>query len=123
MIYNRNREKKGVCKMVENKETEVVTETTKKTVNGFCIAALVLGIVAIVLWCMWMVSIPCSILALIFGILGVKKPGKGMAIAGIITGSIALAIWVFVFCGAFMHGFIEGVSSSSNHYESSWYLD
>lgn len=122
MVYNKNIEKKEVCKMAENKETEVVTET-RKSVNGFNIAALVLGIVSLVLWCMWMISIPCSILALIFGILGIKKPGKGMAIAGIITGSIALAIWVFAFCGAFMYGFMDGISSSTNYYGSSWYLD
>lgn len=95
--------------MIENKETEVINN--EKT-SGLSIAAMVLGIVSIVIWCAWFISIPCSILALIFGILGVKKPGKGMAITGIVTGSIVLAIWVLVFLGAFMTGFMEGFSEA-----------
>lgn len=97
-------------------------ENTK--INGFNIASLVLGIVSIVLWCMWFISIPCSILALIFGILGIKKQGKGMAIAGIITGAISLVIWVVLFFGAFMFGFIEGITDGgTNYYSSSRYWD
>ena len=95
--------------MIENKETEVINN--EKT-SGLSIAAMVLGIVSIVTWCVWFISIPCSILALIFGILGVKKPGRGMAITGIVTGSIVLAIWVLVFLGAFMTGFMEGFSEA-----------
>lgn len=95
--------------MIENKETEVINN--QKT-PGLSIAAMVLGIVSLVTWCVWFVSIPCSILALIFGILGIKKQGKGMAITGTITGGIALAIWVVMFLGAFMYGFMEGFSSA-----------
>lgn len=95
--------------MIENKETEVINN--EKT-SGLSIASMVLGIVSIVTWCAWFVSIPCSILALIFGILKVKKPGKGMAITGIVTGSVALAIWVLLFLGAFMTGFMEGFSEA-----------
>lgn len=94
--------------MIENKETEVINN--QKT-PGLSIAAMVLGIVSLVTWCAWFISIPCAILALIFGILGVKKPGKGMAIAGTITGGIALAIWVIMFIGAFMYGFMDGFTS------------
>lgn len=95
--------------MIENKETEVINN--QKT-PGLSIAAMVLGIVSLVAWCAWFISIPCSILALIFGILGIKKQGKGMAITGTITGGIALAIWVVMFLGAFMYGFMEGFSSA-----------
>lgn len=95
--------------MIENKETEVINN--QKT-PGLSIAAMVLGIVSLVTWCAWFISIPCAILALIFGILGVKKPGKGMAIAGTITGGIALAIWVIMFIGAFMYGFMDGFTSA-----------
>ena len=69
----------------------------KAKINGFNIASLVLGIVSLVTWCMTIVSIPCAILALVFGILGVRKPGKGMAIAGLITSGISILIWVIVF--------------------------
>ena len=87
--------------------TKVVKETN--TINGFSIASLVLGIVSLALWCFWMVSIPCSILALIFGIIAIKKPGKGMAIAGVVTGAIALAIWFFSFCGTFMMAVMSSI--------------
>lgn len=108
--------------MVENEENNVVEN---KNTNGLTIASLVLGIISLVLWCMWFLSIPCAILALIFGILGLKKPGKGMAIAGVITSAIALAIWILLFVGAFMYGFIEGVdqSTSREYYSSSYYWD
>ena len=76
------------------------------------IISLILFWNALVMWCMWYLSIPCSILALIFGILGVKKAKKGMAIAGIVTGGIALAIWLFLFIGAFSYGFIQGFTET-----------
>lgn len=111
--------------MIENTQTEVIKETNSK-ISGLSIAALVLGIVSMVLWCMWFISIPCSILALIFGIIGVKKPGKSMAIGGIVTGAIALAIWVMLFLGAFTFGFMEGFMENYDYnynYGSSQYLD
>ncbi|MEW2505754.1 DUF4190 domain-containing protein [Amycolatopsis sp. CA-161197] len=66
--------------------------------NGFGVTALVLGIIALVLcWTVWG-GIILGVLALIFGILGVKRANrreatnKGAAIAGIVTGSIGLVI-------------------------------
>jgi Na+/proline symporter len=53
---------------------------------------MVLGIVSLVLWCFWYLSIPCAILAIIFGIIGKKRAGKGMAIAGLVLGIITLVI-------------------------------
>lgn len=104
--------------MVENTENQI-----ENKISGFTIASLVLGIVSLVLWCVWFVSIPCSILALIFGIIGVKKKGKGMAIAGIVTGAISLAIWVVLFLGAFAYGFMEGFEEEIEYYEPSSYYD
>lgn len=72
--------------MEENKE-EVVVEN-----KGFSIASMVLGIISIVLFCIWYLSIPCAILAIIFGIVGMKKGAKGMAVAGLVLGIIAVAI-------------------------------
>lgn len=86
-------------------------------VNGLNIAALVLGIVSIVLWCVWFISIPCAILALIFGIIGIKKQGKGLALTGIITGAIAMAIWIFLFVTAFMAGFMIGLEEELADYD------
>lgn len=108
--------------MVENNQTQVVNN---KGVHGFNIAALVLGIVSIVSWCAWFISIPCSILALVFGIIGMKKQGRPLAITGVVTGAIALAIWVILFLGAFMYGFMEEIDDDdySYNYRSSRYLD
>lgn len=97
--------------MVENNGLNNNNVQNKK-ISGLTIAALVLGIVSIVLWCLWFISIPCAILALVFGIIGVKKPGKSMAIGGIVTSAIALVVWLVVFLGAFTFGFIEGISES-----------
>ena len=87
--------------MSEINEKQVIEENK---VNGLAIAAMILGIVALVLWCVWFVSIPCAIIALVFGILSVKKKGKGMAIAGIATSSAAIVIWTMLFLGVFIFG-------------------
>lgn len=88
--------------MDENKENEVnnveseVNQSTNNTATndkkGFSIAALVLGIIAIVLCCIWYVSIPCGIIALVLGIIGLKSSKRGMSIAGIITGVIGMIL-------------------------------
>ena len=108
--------------MSENKETQVIEENK---VNGLTIAALVLGIVSIVLWCIWFVSIPCAIIALVFGIVSIKKKGKGMAIAGIVTGSIALVIWTMLFLGAIIFGFVaeEAEYVITEDYDYSDYIE
>jgi hypothetical protein len=65
------------------------------------IAALVLGIVSLVLVCVWYLSFPCSILAIIFGNIGRKKAragasGGGMATAGLVCGVIALGLLILI---------------------------
>lgn len=106
--------------MVEN--TEIVKEKAEK-ISGLSIAALVLGIISIVLWCVWIISIPCAILALIFGILEVKKPGRGMAIAGLVTGIISLVIWVMLFLGAFVFTFMGNLVEEYDYYDTSYFSE
>ncbi|MEV0094250.1 DUF4190 domain-containing protein [Streptomyces sp. NPDC050738] len=66
--------------------------------NGYGIAAMVLGILSVVIFCAWGIGIILGVLALIFGILGRKRANRGeannggMALAGIITGSIGIVI-------------------------------
>lgn len=85
---------------MENENNTTNAPVEKK---GMSIAALVLGIVSVALFCFSYVSIPCAILAIIFGILGKKKGGAGMAKAGLILGIIALAIivltWILATAG------------------------
>lgn len=89
-----------------------VVEKPKKEKKGFCIASMVLGIVALVFFCIWYISIPCGILAVIFGILGIKTINKGMAIAGLITGSIGLVVSTLILIALFMFGFAIGISET-----------
>ncbi|MDT8912468.1 DUF4190 domain-containing protein [Amycolatopsis sp. PS_44_ISF1] len=70
--------------------------------NGFGVTALVLGILAIVLcWTVWG-GIVLGVLALIFGILGIKRANrreatnKGAAVAGVVTGVIGLIIGIIL---------------------------
>jgi DNA-directed RNA polymerase subunit RPC12/RpoP len=74
---------------------EGTTVDASGAANGFCVASLVLGIIGLPI-CLF---VP-SILAIIFGILGLRQigqsqgstSGKGMGIAGIVLGSIGLLI-------------------------------
>lgn len=78
-------------KQAETKQAEVVNES-----KGLSIASMVLGIVSVVMLCLYYISIPCAILAIIFAIVGRKKGGKGMATAGLVLGIIALAIDIVI---------------------------
>lgn len=68
------------------------------------VAALVLGIVGLVLSlvpCLGMYAMPLTVLAIVMGVLGRKKPtGKGMALAGMICGIIGTLIagwWIYAY--------------------------
>ncbi len=60
--------------------------------KGLAIASMILGIVSLVMFCAWGISIICAILALIFGIIGRKSSEKGMANTGIITAIIQFSL-------------------------------
>ena len=53
--------------------------------KGLSIASMVLGIIALVLFCIPFVCFPCGIISVILGgvSLAGKKAGKGMAVAGL----------------------------------------
>ena len=106
-------------------KVEVVKEETEKDKKGFSIAALVLGIIAIVLCCVWYISIPCGILAIIFGVIGIKSSKKGMSIAGLITGAIGLVISILIFIALVFLGMVIGFSEGLDglDYDSSYYDD
>jgi hypothetical protein len=68
--------------------------------NGLGIAALVLGICAAVLFCLWPVAIVGGVLAVIFGFIGRAKARRGEAtnpghaLAGLICGAIGVLLGV-----------------------------
>ena len=101
-------------------ETKVVVEGPKKDRKGFCITSMVLGIVALVFFCVWYISIPCAILAIIFGILGIKSKGKGMAIAGLVTGSIGLVVSVLIIVFIVIFGVAVGLSETLDNYDDDY---
>ncbi|MEU5433024.1 DUF4190 domain-containing protein [Streptomyces sp. NPDC020719] len=66
--------------------------------NGFGTAAMVLGILSVVLFCLWGLGIILGILALIFGFLGRGRAKRGQStnggqsLAGIILGAVGIAV-------------------------------
>lgn len=73
----------------------------QRTGNGFGVAALVVGIIAVLLAWLPIINIGAIVLgviAVILGILGVRKKwaGKGMSIAGIVLGAVAILLSVII---------------------------
>ncbi|MCL2860406.1 MAG: DUF4190 domain-containing protein [Oscillospiraceae bacterium] len=96
--------KEEVTGEVKDVKQEEVKEIKKEEKTGLSIASMVLGIVSIVLICFIWISIPCAILAVIFGFIGRKKGGKGMATAGLVLGIITLVFCILGIIGAFNLG-------------------
>ncbi len=66
--------------------------------DGMAIAALVLGILSLPLVCCWWAGLPLSVLAIIFGSLGLKsRDQSGLATAGLVLGIIAACLVGFLF--------------------------
>ncbi|MFE5945658.1 DUF4190 domain-containing protein [Streptomyces sp. NPDC056480] len=90
--------------------------------NGMGTASMVLGIIAVAGFCMYGLGVVLGILALIFGIIGIKKCGRGeatnrgMAIAGIVLGAIGTLV-----SAVFLGFVIWAVSQDSTSFEDSGY--
>lgn len=93
-------------------EIEYHTPDLQAGANGMAIASLVLGIIAMVTWCVWCIGFVPAVLAIVFGHLARgqirqgRGQGDGMALAGLImgyiAGSLVLALILFGVFGAFM---------------------
>ncbi len=89
--------------------------------NGLGVAAMVLGIIAVVGFCMWGIGVILGILALVFGIIGQGRAKRGeatnggMALAGVVLGSIAILIGA-VFLGFLIWSVAEDSSSNDEEY-------
>ncbi|MHC4443001.1 MAG: DUF4190 domain-containing protein [Planctomycetota bacterium] len=87
---------------------------------GMAIASMVLGIVGLALFCLWYVSIPCAILAIVLGAIARKKAtegtggGKGKATAGIVCGAISIGIVVLFLVGCLA---IIGIGASTGAFD------
>lgn len=62
--------------------------------NELAIVSMVCGIISIVICCVFYLSGPLAVIAVVLGIVSLSKQmnGKGMAIAGIVTGSIGVLL-------------------------------
>lgn len=74
-------------------------EEKEKNKNTMHVASLVLGIISIVFDLFWYISIPTSILAIIFGVKSARKTGSKIGKAGMITGIIGLSLTAFIYMG------------------------
>lgn len=67
--------------------------------KGLGVASMVLGIISLVLFCIWYVAIPCAIIAVILGGVGASKAKaagmkNGAATAGIVCSCISLGLTI-----------------------------
>ena len=69
----------------------------EKKKSGMPVAALVLGIISIVLHWFWYITLPTSILAIVFGAKSANRLGSKIGKAGLILGIIGLALFVFAY--------------------------
>lgn len=97
-------------------QTAPVTPTPQgpTSTNGLAIASMVIGIFVVITGWIPFWSVVVGILAIVFGVIALKKPtGKGMAITGIITGAIG-ALWGLIVSGILILALIAGVSASNS---------
>ncbi len=98
--------------MEEENKVEQATEA-KATTNerkGFNITSLVLGIISVLCFCWWYVSIPTGIIAIIFSVAGKKDAGRGMGVAGMVLGIIGLVLCILIYVLA-----VIGVAALANY--------
>ncbi|CAM5353939.1 hypothetical protein STANM337S_01313 [Streptomyces tanashiensis] len=88
--------------------------------NGMGTTTMVLGIIAVAGFCMYGLGVILGILALIFGIIGLKKVGRGeatnrgMALAGVVLGAIGTLV-----SAVFLGFMIWAISQDSTSFEDS----
>lgn len=70
--------------------------------NGFGIAALVLGILSVLMFWLWFAAAPMAVVAIVLGILGRRRAkrgeatNKGLATAGTVLGVVSLVLLAVV---------------------------
>ncbi len=86
--------------------------------KGMGIASMVLGIVALVLFCIFYISIPCGIVGLVLGALAYKKARavgvkSNIITAGIVCSCVALGIEI-IYLGLAMIGIVSSTAGLSS---------
>ena len=91
-----------LVKVEENAQTSQVNQASNGAVSeeqtGFSITGFILSIASVIfIFINGLVSILCSILAIIFGAIGRKKGAKGLGTAGMVIGIIVTVLLVILF--------------------------
>lgn len=81
---------------ITNETINIQKDAIKENSCGLSIASMVLGIIALLSCFFWFITIPCSILAIIFSVVGRKKGGQKMATAGLVLGILALVLFLLI---------------------------
>lgn len=84
-------------------------EDNKNKYTAISEVSLSLGIISIISFLFWYISMPSGILAIILGAKGIKKTGKKTAKAGMITGIIGLSIFAFVYISLIIILLLAGI--------------
>ena len=82
--------------------TESTTPADDRQGKGMGIASMVLGITSFVPGCCFVslyLNFVLAILAVIFGVIGRKRPGRGMATTGLVLGILNIAIPLMLVAG------------------------
>lgn len=70
------------------------TQPQKKDNSGLAITSLAMGIFSCLAWLFPICGLPVSVLALIFGIVGLNSSKRNLAIAGIVMSAIGLILTI-----------------------------
>jgi hypothetical protein len=86
--------------------------------NGMGTASLVLGIISVVVFCLWPVAIIVGVLAVIFGVVGRRKVRRGeatnggMALTGLICGLVGVVLGIVLL--------VVFIAASDNSNDAPW---
>ena len=85
------------CTNCGSQISEVKTVTEQED-NGFSVTSLILSLASIVCFFInGLLSLVCSILAIIFGVIGRKRGAKGMGTAGMVIGIVVTVLIAIIF--------------------------
>lgn len=102
---------------VFDNNTSMYQEPQQNGGKGMAIASMILGIVSIVLSCVWYISVPAAIVGIVLGVMHNKKSGKcGMTTAGIVCSAIGLVLTiVLIVLAAIGLAALGGASALANY--------
>ena len=72
-------------------------EERNKNNSPMPVASLTLGIISIVTAFFWYISLPCGILAIVFGVKSIRRFGSKLGKAGLITGIVGIASFALAY--------------------------